>query len=255
MSMPQNFRTLMHAFGLGTIGFSAGYAMALITPTGAALTILHFLPLCLTLVLLLFATIIFAVKGNPWIKRHGETLLIAIGLITLGFLLSAKWQTLLSSGVIFAGLLPNSDAAGYFAGALHFLEHGELTGWSTRRPLSTLYLASLLEFSGGSLQHALFTLTAFSAGAILTVIAVLGRSIGLGASAVAATVLVPFYFPTVGSVMSENIGLILGAAVLHSCGLQSTIPTGAKYHSLPSALVLWGWVLSPVPAPCLSCHC
>jgi hypothetical protein len=41
-------------------------------------------------------------------------------------------------------------------------------------------------------------------------IAVLGRSIGIGAGAVAAAVLIPFYFPTVGTVMSENIGLTLG---------------------------------------------
>jgi hypothetical protein len=158
----------------------------------------------------LFATIIFALKGNSWIKRHGEMLLIAIGLITLGFLLAAKWQTQLSSDVIFAGLLPNSDAAGYFTGALHFLQHGELTNWTTRRPLSTLHLAGLLGGGRSALTHVLFILTAFSAGAILSVVAVLGRSIGVGASAVTAAILIPFYFPTVGTVMSENMGLTLG---------------------------------------------
>lgn len=193
-------------------GFGSGAACAWAVDSSAAFTGLISLPLWTCLGFLVLAIPGFLRPGGAWVGRYGLPLVITIGLALFGFLLAAKWQAMASSDVILGGLLPRSDAANYLDGALHFLQFGELTAWTSRRPLSALHLAGLLEI-GGSLHFALLALGIGSASAIATVIAVLGRTNGTGMAAGASAILVPFYFPSIGSFMSENIGLMLG-----SCG-------------------------------------
>jgi hypothetical protein len=181
---------------------AAGWAM----PPETALAGVISLPLWTCVALLILAG--FGVV-RPGAEKWGIPLAVTLGLPLCGFLLAAKWQGMTSSDVILAGLLPNSDAAGYFAGALHFLQQGGLSPWTTRRPLSVLHLAGLLDI-GGSLHLALITLGISVAAAIAMVIAAIGRNKGLGLAAGTGAVLIPFYFPTLGSVMSENVGLTLG---------------------------------------------
>jgi hypothetical protein len=78
----------------------------------------------------------------------------AAGGVLFALALIAKWQGGITSDVMVGGLLPASDATGYFSGALNFLHQGVLHEWATRRPLTSLQLASLLSLGGGSLRFA-----------------------------------------------------------------------------------------------------
>lgn len=62
----------------------------------------------------------------------------------LGFPLPAPYEGVYSS---VGGVIPYSDASGYFTGAHRFIENGVLDSWNMRRPLNTLLLAFYLKIS------------------------------------------------------------------------------------------------------------
>ena len=55
-------------------------------------------------------------------------------------------------GYLIGGLLPWSDAAGYYSGAQHLIYDGYLTEWATRRPLFSGFLAVLFSATSDNLQ-------------------------------------------------------------------------------------------------------
>lgn len=152
-------------------------------------------------------------SGNILRATSGALVPLAaiIGLM-FGFVLSVKWTTPLTSDVMLGGLMPVSDAIGYFHGSLTFLQSGHLTEWATRRPATSLELAGLMGFGGGSLRFSVIFLTGLAAAGSALAIVPIARRYGLSAALTAYALLFAFFYPTIGTVMSENIGFALGAA-------------------------------------------
>lgn len=144
-------------------------------------------------------------------RRLGPCLTFLVGFL-FGLALSSKWVTPITTDVLLGGYLPISDAQGYFQGAIAFREVGHLTDWATRRPLTSLQLAGLLGLCGGSLRCTVVLLTALGAGGCSLVIAALAQQFGYSAAISAGALLYIFFYPTIGTVMSENIGFTLGCA-------------------------------------------
>lgn len=109
------------------------------------------------------------------------------------------------------GVIPWSDAAGYYVGAEHLLQTGELDAWSQRRPLNTAFFAARLVITGNNyylallIQAALFGLAGFLAAYSIA------RTHGGQAGLAMFALLFAFaarYMPTS---LSEPLGITLGA--------------------------------------------
>ncbi|MGB1547300.1 MAG: hypothetical protein ACPHIA_02040 [Alphaproteobacteria bacterium] len=168
------------------------------------------LPLCL---ILLAAALAFreAVTARQVPALPGAVLL-GLSLLAFFAVLFGYWAGGRSYDVLLGGLIPWSDAAGYFFGAHHLLDTGELTGWSQRRPIYTALLAGLLALGGRDLQLALLLQTLF-AGAVAcfaarAVVARMGPAAGL----LVFALFLAFAGQYAAATMTENAGFLFGAA-------------------------------------------
>ncbi|HEV2524586.1 MAG TPA: hypothetical protein VGU44_05600, partial [Gammaproteobacteria bacterium] len=107
------------------------------------------------------------------------------------------------------GLIPWSDAEGYFQGANHFLETGVLNAWNTRRPLNAILFSIRLWLTNDNFRAALI-IQALLCGiscvlVVKSVIGTFGKIAGIGT----LFVLLAFagFIPTT---LSETLGLTLG---------------------------------------------
>ncbi len=136
-------------------------------------------------------------------------LAVTFGLFALP--LAARWQDVGFHGNAVGGLLPFSDASGYWLEAQRLLD-GEPLNWSARRPAFAGLLATLLAATGRDLQWTLAAMTAMNAAAVY----MLGRELRLlfGPVAGALTVLMLCGYYTreggLGTTLTENLGLAVG---------------------------------------------
>lgn len=183
------------------------------TPFDAPWLALHFAAVVTTGCLLAALLVIAASRraGEPLPPRWtwGAAALTALAFGLAPILKSASG---VSSDIILAGLLPVSDAQNYLVGAVHLLSSGQLSEWTTRRPLMPAQLAGILSWSGGDLRLTLLVLAAGCAAAALLVAAALRASYGLAAACAAMASLFAFIFATLGSTMSESFGFTVGGA-------------------------------------------
>lgn len=211
-------------------------------------------PTLLVTVSLLLA-LIYALPG-----RVGTLVAWSATLLLFALPLAGFWEGGISFRYVFGGLLPFRDAAGYYYDAQRLLEGDVFPYDLTRRPFFTGTLATLLWLNGQNLQVALAIFVLINAATCFLLSREVQRSHGPLAGAVVVTLLFVFYRDYTGAVMTEHLGVALGALALallwRSAGLQQfrlallgilvlTIALNARagaFFVLP-ALVLWGgWV-------------
>jgi len=129
-----------------------------------------------------------------------------------GLALALKMDSGVSSDVMFFGLLPASDALGYYDGAMTYLATSQLSEWTTRRPFAAMQLAGLFTLTGDGLRRAVALLSWACAAGALLVLWPLFRRFGFASAAAAFASLFPFIHLTLGTTMSENMGFALGCA-------------------------------------------
>jgi hypothetical protein len=121
------------------------------------------------------------------------------------------WLQVKGSYFLVGGLIPWSDAHGYFFGGLHLLYSGSVDTFNTRRPLIAGFMATKLLLSGQSLQGVLvLQAVATGFGCVLAARA-LSRSHGVAAGVVMFALLLLFIWPFVPTTMTESVGLTFGA--------------------------------------------
>ncbi len=167
----------------------------------------------------------------PAMPRWLPELLLATALGML-FMSSVfySWIKPWPSGYALGTLVPYSDAASIYLGAVQVLEQGDLDPLNCRRPMNALMLAARLGLTGGDLRLAILLQAALLALAV----ALLGRTLApdLGRATVFLVVVVLFaaawwYVPLV---MSESLGTTLGALAM------AALWSGARSRGLPVAL-------------------
>jgi hypothetical protein len=163
----------------------------------------------MAILLVIFLGLAFSRKGMVW-----PTISLTLTLVLFSIPLIYKWQTAGFYGYLIGGLLPWSDAAGYYSGAQHLLYDGHLTTWATRRPLFGGFLAVLLSATGNNLQVTLVILATLNGLAVY----VAAREIEKRYSSwIAATFLIIcywYYCAHAGITASEQLGLCLGVLSL-----------------------------------------
>ena len=158
---------------------------------------------------LMIAGISFAI----W--RYGEsvhiaTLLPVFMLSVFSIVLVGMWQAGVSDFHILGGLLPYSDAQGYYTDALRLLHGQRFSIFSSRRPLFPAFLAAILGATGLDLRVALFLLTAMSVLAICFAVREVQHSLGVPAGILMLLCLFMFYRRYIGSTLTEHLGLTFG---------------------------------------------
>lgn len=226
------------------IGIPSTVSFMLLTPDSTFLFIV-----------ILFLLFYFAYCPSGWI---GTLTSFSATLILFALQLSTVWSSGGNNSLYLQiGLFPVSDARHYYSGALNLLEGGRLSVIASRRPLFSGVLATLLGLIQQNLQVTLAILVLISAISCFLLAREVQRSHGTVAGALVLTTTYLFYREFIGSAMTENLGLALGAIGLaiiwrgafdqkiYLCLfgiLMLTLALNARagtFFILP-ALILWG---------------
>jgi hypothetical protein len=122
------------------------------------------------------------------------------------------WASGVSDLNFVTGLFPFNDAHGYYYGARRILEGSTLHDFAAHRPLFPAFLAFLLGITAQNLQASIFLLVILAAFSSYIFAQEVKRTHGSAAGIIAFLLLFLFYRRFIGSVMTENQGLAMGAA-------------------------------------------
>ena len=157
------------------------------------------------------AIILLLYAAYRWSGWTGTLASLCLTLLLFALPLTALWNSGMSDGYLIGGLLPWSDASGYYWEARRLLEGQNFSEWGSRRPLFPALLAPLLGLTNQNLQLTLAILVAITAIACFLAAREVQRSHGTAAGVMLITILFLFYRLTIGQVMTENLGLALSA--------------------------------------------
>jgi hypothetical protein len=152
----------------------------------------------------------------------GPGLIFAIFALTL----SGLWTSGVSEPSVIGGLMPLSDAAGYYSDARRLLEGQLFSAFSSRRPLFAGMLSALLGLTGRNLQMTIAVLVAITAVACYLLVREVQSTHGALAATLAMIVLFLYYRRFSGTTLTENLGFPLGTlalAMLWRGGLQKKV--------------------------------
>ncbi|WP_204105116.1 MULTISPECIES: hypothetical protein [Spirulina sp. CCY15215] len=230
------------------IGFNARYGFFIVI-----------IPICFLLY--------FAYQKKGWI---GITLSLSLTLVLFALPLSGVWSNSISDGSIIGGLLPWSDASGYYGDARRLLEGDRVQPFSSRRPLFTGVLAVILGLTQQNLQITFAIFVAVSALSCFFLSREIKKSYGAIGGLFVIVVLFTFYRRFAGTTLTENLGFplgVLGFTILWRGVLQQyklycclgifvmTLALNARagaFFVLP-AVVLWGmWFFRKGNRPSMS---
>jgi len=189
-------------------------------PSSSAGVVVKYLPVLLLFLCmyLLICTVISHKAGSRlcflshFFEQNSASLTVWM---LLSFLLVGSQQIFNWSGEVLSffyigGLLPNSDAGNYYEGARNLLIEGDLSTWSSRRPMMTAYLASILAASNFSLINTVSMITGLTAFSIALVAVSIRNTEPLGVALWAFILMFFYYNGYIGTTLSENLGLTLG---------------------------------------------
>lgn len=209
-------------------------------------------PLLLLFVLLYLS---FRLRGGI-----GRALSLTLTLALFALALAGLWAIGQTQSTVLSGIVPLYDAADYYADALRLQAGESFSDFSARRPLFAGFLSMLLWLTGQNLMAALGLLTLITAVACYLAAREIQSTHGPEAAVFVLIVLFLFYRHHSGTVMSENLGMPLGAlgfalmwrgtaqkrSTLFWAGLfVTTLALNARagaFFTLP-LLILWsGWM-------------
>ncbi len=148
----------------------------------------------------------FAMKG--WMGKL-ISLTATLALFALG--LAGMWASGHTQSTVLNGLIPLTDAHNYFIDALRLLAGRDISEFSAARPLFAGFLATILGITDRSLMGALGILVAINALTCYLAAKEIQKTHGAFPAALLVTFLFLYYrHRTIGSAMSENLGLPLG---------------------------------------------
>jgi hypothetical protein len=162
-----------------------------------------------TTVLIAIALLLYpAYRLSGW---TGTLASLSVTLILFALPLSGLWNNAVSAEFTIGGLLPWSDASGYYWDAKRLLEGGTFSYFSSRRPLFTGMLAVLLGLTQQNLQVTVAILVAVTTISCFLAAREVQRSHGIAAGLLVITILFLFYRRYIGWTSTEHLGLALGA--------------------------------------------
>jgi hypothetical protein len=195
-------------------------------------------------------------------KGWGPALVMLSLLMAFLLILFGSWQAGESNFFFIGGLLPYSDAHGYYSDALRLLHGWRFSEFSSRRPLFPALLAVLLAATGINLPLTLISLTIVSSLALGFAVREVRRQAGTSVGVLMLLCLFMFYRRYIGSTLTEHLGFSFGCLAFcflwRGAALQRPTPVlfglfllalglsarAGAFLIIP-ALVLWAGVQFP----------
>jgi len=134
--------------------------------------------------------------------------MLILSLFALG--LSGLWASGKTEPQVISGLLPTVDAGEYYYNALRLLNGSPFSDFSSRRPLFSAFLSSLLWITNKNLQISIALMVLFSGLCSYLATMNIRDRFGPIVAALFLLMLFLFYRRFGGQVMSENLGFLLG---------------------------------------------
>ncbi len=147
-----------------------------------------------------------------------------------GMVLSGIWTEAVSDFSVMVGLYPHADALSYLRDAIGLLHGNELSGFSSRRPLSSGFWSVLLFLGGGNIKFALAAMVFITSLSLAMPSREVARTHGWFAAYVMFVGLLLFYQRIIGTGLHEHLGLML------ACIAFAYIWRSAQLHLLTFAL-------------------
>jgi hypothetical protein len=158
--------------------------------------------------ILIVALLIMVLRLSGW---TWSVVFYCLTLTLFAVTLSQKWSTAVTHTGILGGLIPDSDASGYYFDAIRLLEGRQFSNFSTNRPISTAFVAVLLWIAQGHLQIVYAILSFLLATACFILSREVARTHGVLAALLVLFLLFLFSIKFIGTLFTENIGLALGS--------------------------------------------
>lgn|GEM_PF-686109 len=158
------------------------------------------------LLLFLILYISFRLRGCV-----GRALSLTMTLALFALALAGLWATGQTQSIVLNGIVPLYDASNYYSDALRLQAGQELSDFSARRPLFAGFLSVLLWLTRHNLMAALGLLTLITAVACYIATREIQSTYGSEVAVFVLIILFLFYRHHSGTVMSENLGVPLGA--------------------------------------------
>lgn len=153
------------------------------------------------------------------------------------------------------GVLPYSDAIGYFEGAERLLYDGYLTQWTERRPLNAAFFAARLLFAGENFYGALAMQAGLAAAALFLATSAVFQTHGKVTALIFFAVCFSFVSSCLHRTLSEPLGISLGllAFTLQWSGLanKSLMQYASGIFVLSLALLARAGAMFMLPASVL----
>lgn len=159
------------------------------------------------------ALIFLAFKKTGWIWKT-IALTVTLSIFTLPLL--RVWENAESNYNLVLGLLPWSDANGYYSDAITLLQGGLFSTFSGHRPFFSSFLAVLLNLSHESILISIVVLTIINGLAVFLFAREIQENFGPFAGASLILLLQVFYRQFAGVLLTEQLGLPLGLIALSS---------------------------------------
>jgi hypothetical protein len=155
------------------------------------------------------------VRPTLWIKTHDLRLLsvaafVSVVVLCLLLLLISWTNGGTQDYSAIGGLLPYSDAAGYFDGAERLLHDGVLTSWAERRPLNSAFFAARLFVSGENFYYAMAIQALVAATALFLASNAIAKVQGAAVALVFFAINFSFLSSCLYRSLSEPLGISLG---------------------------------------------
>jgi len=175
------------------------------------------LSLCFTVIIIILTWmnreqwLKYFIPSTPVSERRVILILLTAAICLSTIPLFISWSTANPNYGTIGGLLPYSDATGYYSGAEHFLDTGKLDGWNQRRPINAILFSERLLVTNFDFRSALLLQSImFGFAAFFAALAV-ARTLGKLAGIMMFAGLFAFAVPYLPITLSEIPGITLGA--------------------------------------------
>ena len=191
------------------IGVAAFVLLLLIPPPPFFSRIFHQPGWLILIILFVFFAFLLRRNGKVWKTLQA---VMVFGLFAIALIY--KWQFAFFDGNAIGGLLPWSDASGYYSDAQRLLIGLDFSPMATRRPLFTAFAGVLLRLVNGNLIITLACLALINALAVVFTIQIMKRLYGSAAASVFLVLVYVFYERFSGKFLTEQLGFVLGNLAL-----------------------------------------
>ncbi len=160
----------------------------------------------------IFIILLLILSKDRWIN-HSIFLLFTSAIFAMA--LAGVWASGQTEGQLISGILPDSDAAFYYFDALRYINGFQFSFFGARRIFFPAFLGILLALSNGNLQITLGIITFLLAISCFYTTSAVWKRFGSIPASLFFILIFSFARLSIGELMSESLGLILGCFGLY----------------------------------------